>query len=108
LFFAATGNFNEAFATLGDTHALILSVRGMPRIDTSGLQALSRLIERIHAQGGTLMLAGTPPAVRRTLEQGGLIDLIGEENFFWSSDQAIVAAEQRNCAHCEPHPQPLS
>jgi SulP family sulfate permease len=100
LFFAATGNFNEAFATLGDTHALILSVRGMPRIDTSGLQALSRLIERIHAQGGTLMLAGTPPAVRRTLEQGGLIGLIGEENFFWSSDQAIVAAEQRNCAHC--------
>jgi len=100
LFFAATGNFNEAFATLGDTHALILSVRGMPRIDTSGLQALSRLIERVHKQGGTLMLAGTPPAVRRTLEQGGLISLIGEENFFWSSDQAIVAAEQRDCAHC--------
>ncbi|MBI5564456.1 MAG: SulP family inorganic anion transporter, partial [Chloroflexi bacterium] len=108
LFFAATGNFNEAFAALGDTHALILSARGMPRIDTSGLQALTRLAERIHAQGGTLMLAGTPPAVRRTLEQGGLIELIGEENFFWSSDQAIEAAEQRDCAHCEPHPQPVS
>jgi hypothetical protein len=50
------------------------------------------------------MLAGTPPAVRRTLEQGALVELIGEENFFWSSDQAIVAAEQRDCAHCEPHP----
>ncbi|MBP7689642.1 MAG: SulP family inorganic anion transporter [Thermoflexales bacterium] len=101
LFFAATGNFNEAFATLGDTHALILSVRGMPRIDTSGLQVLARLTERIHAQGGTLMLAGTPPAVRRTLEQGGLIEMIGEDNFFWSADQAIVAAEQRACAHCQ-------
>ncbi|HZY40963.1 MAG TPA: SulP family inorganic anion transporter, partial [Anaerolineae bacterium] len=101
LFFAATGNFNEAFATLSDTHALILSVRGMPRIDTSGLQALARLTERIHAQGGTLMLAGTHPEVRRTLDQGGLVGLIGEENFFWSSDQAIVAAEQRDCAHCQ-------
>ncbi|MFN8596001.1 MAG: SulP family inorganic anion transporter [Anaerolineae bacterium] len=100
LFFAATGNFNEAFASLGDTHALILSVRGMPRIDTSGLQALARLLERIHAQGGTLMLAGAHPDVRRTLEQGGLLKQIGEENFFWSSDQAIVAAEQRECAHC--------
>lgn len=101
LFFAATGNFNEAFATLGDTHALILSVRGMPRIDTSGLQVLARLTERIHAQGGTLMLAGTPPAVRGTLKQGGLIEMIGEDNFFWSADQAIVAAEQRACAHCQ-------
>ena len=100
LFFAATGNFNEAFASLGDTHALILSVRGMPRIDTSGLQALARLLERIHAQGGTLMLAGTHPEVVRTLEQGGLLSQIGEDNFFWSSDQAIVAAEQRECAHC--------
>lgn len=100
LFFAATGNFNEAFATLGDTHALILSVRGMPRIDTSGLQALARLTERVHAQGGTLMLAGAHAEVQRTLAQGGLVELIGEENFFWSSDQAIVAAEQRQCAHC--------
>lgn len=100
LFFAATGNFNEAFATLGDTHALILSVRGMPRIDTSGLQALARLTERVHAQGGTLMLAGAHVEVQRTLAQGGLVELIGEENFFWSSDQAIVAAEQRQCAHC--------
>ncbi len=101
LFFAATGNFNEAFATLGDTHALILSVRGMPRIDTSGLQALARLTERVHAQGGTLMLAGAHAEVQRTLAQGGLIKLIGEENFFWSADQAIVAADRRECAHCE-------
>jgi SulP family sulfate permease len=101
LFFAVTGNFNEAFAALGSTHVLILSVRGMPRIDTSGLQALSRLTERIHAQGGTLMLAGVHAEVRRTLDRGGLSKLIGPENFFWSADQAIVAADQRGCIQCQ-------
>ena len=101
LFFAATGNFNEAFATLGDTHALILSMRGVPRIDTSGLQAMGRLLERLKAQGSTLMLAGVHPDVKRTLGKGGLTAEIGEQNFFWSADQAIVAAEERGCAHCK-------
>jgi SulP family sulfate permease len=101
LFFAATGNFNEAFSKLSDTHALILSMRGVPRIDTSGLQALQRLIDRVQDQHGTLMLAGVHSAVMHTLQQGGLTTEIGEENFFWSSDQAIVAAEERGCAFCK-------
>ena len=58
LFFAATGNFNEAFARLGDTHTLILSIRGVPLIDTSGLQALAALLEKLKHAGATLMLAG--------------------------------------------------
>jgi MFS superfamily sulfate permease-like transporter len=98
LFFAAVGNFNETFTNLGDTHALILSMRGVPRIDTSGLQAMGRLLERLKAQGSLLMLAGTHPDVLRTLEQGGLLEVIGEHNIFWSVDQAIVTAEERGAA----------
>jgi len=105
LFFAATGNFNEAFTNLGDTHALILSMRGVPRIDTSGLQAMGRLLERLKAQNSLLMLAGTHPAVLHTLEQGGLLEVIGKENIFWSADQAIVAAEARGCAYCKAETQ---
>jgi SulP family sulfate permease len=105
LFFAATGNFNEAFAALGDTHALILSMRGVPRIDTSGLQAMTRLIERLKAQGSTLMLAGVHPDVKSTLDKGGLTEEIGAHNFFWSADQAIVAAEERGCAYCKAEQQ---
>ena len=44
LFFAATSNFNEAFARLENTRALILSMRGVPLIDTSGLQAMGTLL----------------------------------------------------------------
>ena len=100
LFFAATGQFNEAFGNLGDTHALILSMRGVPLIDTAGIEAIHRLHARLHKQGGTLMVAGIHDNVRSMMERGGLVEAIGDENFFWSSDQAIVEAERRGCKFC--------
>lgn len=100
LFFAATGNFNEAFAKIEDTHALILSMRGVPLIDTSGLQALNGLYEKLKQKGIHLMLAGLHDDIQRMLERGGVTTTIGEENFFWSADQAIVAAEQKDCVYC--------
>lgn len=100
LFFAATGQFNEAFANLKETHALILSMRGVSLIDTAGIEAIHRLHERLHQQGGTLMFAGIHDNVRNMMERGGLVKTIGEENFFWSSDQAIVEAEKRGCKFC--------
>jgi SulP family sulfate permease len=101
LFFAATGQFNEAFANLKDTHALILSMRGVSLVDTAGLEAIDHLHERLHQQGGTLMFAGVHDNAREMLERGGLVRAIGVENFFWSSDQAIVEAEKRGCKFCE-------
>jgi SulP family sulfate permease len=101
LFFAATGQFNEAFANLSDTHALILSMRGVPLIDASGLEVIHRLYEKIHKRGCTLMFAGVHENVRAMMERGGLTQTIGEENFFWSSDQAIVEAEKRGCKFCK-------
>jgi len=100
LFFAATGQFNEAFGNLSDTHALILSMRGVPLVDTAGLEALHRLRERLHKQGGVLKFAGTHDNVKQMMEQGGIVRAIGAQNFFWSSDQAIVAAEKRKCKFC--------
>lgn len=100
LFFAATGQFNEAFQNLGDTHALILSMRGVPLVDSAGLEAIHRLYEQLHKQGGTLMFAGVHDNARAMMERGGLVEAIGAENFFWSSDQAIVEAERRGCKFC--------
>jgi len=100
LFFAATGQFNEAFANLKDTHALILSMRGVSLIDTAGIEAIHRLHERLYKQGGTLMFAGVHDNAYDMLNRGGLVETIGKENFFWSSDQAIVEAEKRGCRFC--------
>ena len=101
LFFAATGQFNEAFSNLTETHALILSMRGVSLLDTAGIEAIHKLHERLHKQGGMLMFAGTHDNARNMMERGGLVDIIGAENFFWSSDQAIVEAEKRGCKFCQ-------
>ncbi len=100
LFFGATGHFNEAFDKLTDTHALILSMRGVPMIDTSGLESLKRLNERLQKQDAVLMFAGVHENAMQMMRRGGLVEEIGEGNFFWSSDQAILAAEHHTCAFC--------
>jgi SulP family sulfate permease len=100
LFFAATGQFNEAFQYLEDTHALILSMRGVSLLDTAGLEAILRLAERLEKHGGTLMFAGVHDNAYNMMLRGGLVERIGRENFFWSSDQAIVEAERRGCEFC--------
>lgn len=100
LFFAAIGQFNESFSNLKNTHALILSMRGVSLIDTAGLEATHRLHEKMHKQNGVLMFAGVNDGVKQMMMRGGLIKTIGEENFFWSSDQAILEAEKRVCVFC--------
>ncbi len=46
------------------------------------------------------MFAGVHDNARGMLERGGVVEQIGEGNFFWSSDQAIVEAEKRGCKFC--------
>jgi SulP family sulfate permease len=62
---------------------------------------MHRLHERLHQQGGALMFAGVHDNARQMMERGGLVQTIGEDNFFWSSDQAIVEAEHRGCKFCD-------
>ncbi len=100
LFFAAIGFFNEAFSKMPDTHTLILSMRGVPLIDTAGVEAIEKLYEKINKQGGVLMFAGTHDNVYRMMERAGLAEKIGKENFFWSSDQAILESDKRGCYFC--------
>lgn len=102
LFFAATNNFNEAFSHLGDIHTLILSMRAVPMMDVSGLEAMASLYERMQHESRVLMLSSLQPDVLRTLERGGLKAIVGDENIFWSADRAILMAEARGgCPLCE-------
>jgi SulP family sulfate permease len=95
LFFAATSNFNEAFAHEEDVQALILSMRAVPLIDISGLEVLATLHGQLQNLGKVLMLSGVQPGVMSMLERSHIADQIGRENFFWSADRAILAAERR-------------
>jgi SulP family sulfate permease len=63
-------------------------MRGVPHIDMSGLEAIRRLHEQLTRQDTLLMFAGVHRNAMRMMERAGLVEEIGRENFFWSSDQA--------------------
>ena len=66
-------------------------MRGVPLVDAMGAQALGQIVEEQRARGGEVCFSGVQPAVREMLERTGLLSKIGEENFYWSAGQAIVA-----------------
>ena len=95
------GQLHRGFFQRGQDARLILSIRAVPLIDISGLEAMTALRKRLNAAGGVLMLAAVNDKVRTMFDRGGLTELIGTENIFWSADQAIVAAEALSCPYCQ-------
>ncbi len=91
LFFGSVHPVLEAFETARDYRAIVISMRGVPLIDAMGSQALTQIVEEQHHRGGTVLFSGLQPAVREMFGRTGLLKTIGEENIFWSADQAIVA-----------------
>ncbi|MCI5536520.1 MAG: SulP family inorganic anion transporter [Lentihominibacter sp.] len=80
----------------GVTEGLILSMRGVPVIDLSGIQALIELVEELESHGTEVYLTSVQPKVLEEMRKGGLVDMIGEEYIFQSAEQAIVIAQQEH------------
>lgn len=97
IFFAVIDKLeNELYAFEGKTEGLILSMRGVPVIDLSGIQALIELVEEMEANGTEIYLTSVQPKVLEEMRRGGLIDLIGEEYVFESAEEAIVVAQEEH------------
>lgn len=93
IFFATVQKLNSLLAELDFGCILILSMRGVPLIDTSGLQALEELHHHLSSKGGKLMLCGLQPQVLKMLERSEFTDKYGQAMIYWSADQAIMAAQ---------------
>ena len=97
IFFAVIDKLeNELYAFEGKTEGLILSMRGVPVIDLSGIQALIELVEEMEANGTEIYLTSVQPKVLEEMRRGGLIELIGEEYVFASAEEAIVVAQEEH------------
>jgi SulP family sulfate permease len=95
LFFGAASQLGDALDDLGACRALILSMRGVPVVDVSGLHTLEQIWQNQVKDGGLLYLTGLQPQVRDLLERGGLLDEMGRDKFHWGADAAITAAHAR-------------
>ena len=92
LYFGAASQLANQLESMGKNQVLILSMRGVPLIDVSGLHAVEHLWRNQREKGGLLYLTGLQPQVRRMFERGGMVKLFGSDKFLWSADQAILKA----------------
>ncbi len=89
LYFGATGQLATELEALGQSPALILSMRGVPLVDASSLHAIEHAWREQTRHGGLLLICGLQSQVRQMFERAGLVEAIGADKFFWSADQAI-------------------
>lgn len=76
--------------------------------DVSSVQAIEHIWREHVKVGGTIYLAGLQPAVRKILDEAGLVAQMGEQHIFWSASQAIDhIAELTRHAENEAPPQTL-
>lgn len=92
LFFAAARKLSEEIEKQDAAEdTIILSLRGVPLVDATGVEVLRELWHRQHQGGGNLLLAAVQPRVDALLKRMGFMDEITAERVFWSADRAILS-----------------
>ncbi len=96
LFFAAARRLIENVEQHDSPDStLILSMRGVPLIDATGVEVLRELLHRQHKGGGDLLFTSLDSRVEMLLKRTGLWDELGQGRVFWSADRAILALGAR-------------
>ena len=75
------------------TRYLIIRMRGVPSLDSSGMNALENLYEYCKENGVQLIISHANEQPMRTMRRAGFVDLVGEANFRPNIDDAIAYAK---------------
>ncbi|MBR5479422.1 MAG: SulP family inorganic anion transporter [Clostridia bacterium] len=94
IFFATIEKLSATMEEIQEKTIVILSMRAVTLIDTSGAVALLELCEKFKEEGRCVLFCGVQPKVKKTLEVAGVVDLVGEETFFWDATAAIKHADK--------------
>lgn len=94
LFFGAAERFVTFLREEPKVKYLILRMRFVPNMDTTGLVALEDIYQDLNRRGCRLLLSGLQTEVQQKLERSGLLDKIGLNNCFDSTDVAIESLKQ--------------
>jgi len=91
VFFGAAERFVTFLRDEPEVKYLILRLRFVPNIDTTGLVALEDIYGDLKRHNCRLMLTGLQPQVRQILDRTGLLEKIGRENCFETTTEAIYS-----------------
>jgi SulP family sulfate permease len=92
-FFGAAEKFKETLSTVaGAPKVVVLLMRHVSAMDSTGLRALLDVLRRFRAGGTALVLVGVHAQPMTVLERAGVIEQVGEENLVGTIDEALARA----------------
>ncbi len=102
LFFHAQGAISfhsaatfESMLSGHDERPLLLRMRDVHHIDSSGLITLAGIIEHRERAGGRLVLTDVQPDLAPALRRFGIFELLGADGVFATTEEAIAAIPAR-------------
>ena len=104
-FFGAAEMFKDRVGRIaGKPKVLILRLRHVPAIDSTGLHALRDVIRRSEKEGTLVLLSDVHARPVVALERSGVYDELGEENVHGNLDDALNRARAFLGLAAEPRP----
>jgi len=104
-FFGAADRFRDTLGQVGrQPRILIVRMRNVPAMDSTGLRALIDVWEKNRAAGTLLLLSDVHAQPMMTLARSGLLDRIGDENLFGNLDDALNRAREHLGLAPQPKP----
>ncbi len=91
MFFGMTDRISD-ISVKDFTKYLIIRMRGVPSLDTTGMNALESLYDYCSENGVRLIFSHANEQPMKTMRRAGFVDLIGEEHFRPNIDDAIAHA----------------
>ena len=92
-FFGAADRFRDTLTQVSrNPKVLIIRMRNVPAVDSTGLRALSAVVLRSKQEGTLVLLADVHAQPIAAMARSGLLDEIGEERLFGNLDDALNAA----------------
>ncbi len=90
-FFGAAAKFRETLGQVATApRVLILLMRNVPAIDSTGLNALRDIVRRFHRDGARVILADVQAQPREAMARSALLAEVGEANLVRDLDQALA------------------
>ncbi|MFI3302486.1 MAG: SulP family inorganic anion transporter [Rikenellaceae bacterium] len=94
-FFGVANKFDVVMGLLANAPKVrVIRMRKVPFMDTTGVHNLRMMIRSSHSEGIKIVLSGVRDDVRKTLQNFGFNQLIGEENICSNIHEALKVANK--------------
>ena len=95
LFFASAKHYTETLKATGfKSEIIIIRMRHVPFIDSTGLHNFKDVVKILKNSGTTIILSGVNDRVMEDLKTYGFIDIIGKDNIFKTFKGAVSHAKE--------------